>query len=67
MVVILSVADPGCFIPDPRSEFFASRIPGKKIPDPDLDMHQRIGIVNPKNYFLALGNMIRDVHSGSGS
>jgi hypothetical protein len=55
------------FIPDPRSEFLASRIPGKKIPDLDLDSHKRNGIFNPKNYFLALGNMIRDVHSGSGS
>jgi hypothetical protein len=55
------------FIPDPRSEFFASRIPGKKFPDPDLDSYKIIGIFNPTNYFLALGNMIRDVHSGSRS
>jgi hypothetical protein len=48
----------------PESEFFHPGSRVKEIPDP----HQRIlSIFNPKNCFQALGNMLRDVHPGSGS
>jgi hypothetical protein len=51
------------FIPDPN---FSIPVPGsKRLRSPDPDRHN--SIFNPKNYFLALGNMIRDVHPGSGS
>jgi hypothetical protein len=46
----------GMFIPDPRSEFFPSRIRNKEFK-----------YFNPKSCFLALGNMIRAVHPGSRS
>jgi hypothetical protein len=48
-------------IPDPNFSHFGSRV--KKIPDP----HQRVvSIFNTKICIKALGNMIRDVHPGSG-
>jgi len=43
------------------------------IPDPGLkkfmipDSRKNLSTFNPKNCFKALGNMIRDVHPGSGS
>jgi hypothetical protein len=56
----ISVADPGCLsrIPDPT--FFH---PGSRI------RRKEFKYFNPKNGFqaLALGNMIRVVHPGSGS
>ncbi len=65
--VFCSVADPGCY---PGSELFLSWVPepgSKRFPDPHP--HQRIEVqyFNPKNCIWALGNMIRDVHPGSGS
>jgi hypothetical protein len=58
-----SVADPGCLS---RIRFFPSWIQGQK------DSRIRIRIkefkyFKPKNCFYAPGNMIRDVHPGSGS
>ncbi len=54
------IPDPNFSIPDsdPRSKRF--RILG-------LETHQRIKYFLPKNFFSALGNMIRDVHPGFGS
>jgi hypothetical protein len=43
-------------------------IGSKKIPDPGSGTASKnLSIFNPKNCFQALGNMIRDVYSGSGS
>ncbi len=40
----------------------------KKIPDPGFNSPTKnLNIFNPKNCFQDLGNMIRDVHPGSGS
>jgi hypothetical protein len=48
---------------------FQSRIPGseiKKAPDPGSgSATKNLGIINPNNCYQALGNMIRDVYSGS--
>jgi hypothetical protein len=41
IVVVYSIADPGCFIPDPDPTIAPSRIPdpgGKKAPDPGTDL-----------------------------
>jgi hypothetical protein len=56
---------PGMFIPDPN---FSLPDPGsKKHPDPGSESASKnISIFNPKNCFLTLGNMIRNVHPGSG-
>jgi hypothetical protein len=50
----------------PESEFFPSRIQGQKDPDPG-SASKNLSIFNAKNCFQALGNMIQDVHPGSGS
>ncbi len=54
------------FIPDPGSEFFPSPIPIKGQRDSQIRIKE-FKYFNPKNCFLALGNMIRDVHPRSGS
>ncbi len=64
----------GMFILDPN--FFSSRIPnpgskrsriqGQKDPGSGSES-KNLSIFNPNNFFWALGNMIRDVHPGSGS
>jgi hypothetical protein len=57
------------FFPDHRSEFFHPGSRVKKIPDPgsgSASASKNVSIFNPKNCFSALGNMIRDVHPGSG-
>jgi hypothetical protein len=50
----------------PGSEFFLSRIQGKKDYGSG-SASKKISIFNPKHCFQALGNMIPDVHPGSGS
>ncbi len=60
------------FIPDPGSDFFPSGIPDPKSEFFHPGFRIRIKEFNPKtqtrkNGFLALGNMIRVVHPGSGS
>ncbi len=51
MTISSSVADPGCFIPDPGSEFFPSRILIFPIPDPNFSI--------PDPNFLHPGTRIR--------
>jgi hypothetical protein len=53
------------FIPDPGSDFFHPGSRVKEIPDPG-SVSKNLSIFNPKNCFLALGNMIWGVHPGSG-
>jgi hypothetical protein len=51
--------------------FYPSRIPDpgvKKAPDPGpTEAKTNLSIFNPKNRFNARGNVIPDVHAGSGS
>ncbi len=57
------VVDPGC---SSRIRIFPSRSQGKKNPGSGSSS-RNLNIFNPKNSFLVLGNMIRDVHPASGS
>jgi hypothetical protein len=52
------------FILDPNFFHPGSRV--KKILDPGYASASNLSIFHPKNYFLTLGNMIRDVHHESG-
>jgi hypothetical protein len=57
----------GIIIPNPGSEFFhpKSRIPDQK-DSGSAFASKNSSIFNPNNASLALGNMIRDAHPGSG-
>ncbi len=56
----------GMFILDPH--YFHPRSRVKKIPGSRIRIRfKEFKYFNPKNCFQALGNMIQDVHSGSGS
>ncbi len=58
-----SFADPECLSP---IRIFPTRIQGQK--DPEYgSASKNLSIFYPKKLFLALGNMIRDLHSGSRS
>ncbi len=61
-IELTSVADSGCLSRIP--EFFPSRFQGQKDPGSG-SASKNLSIFNPKNC-LALGNMIRDFHPGSG-
>ncbi len=72
------IADANFFHPIPNpgthiegQKYSGSRIPriqSKKSPDPEPgSASKNLSIVSPKNCFQALGNIIRDVHPGSGS
>jgi hypothetical protein len=53
---------------NPGSEFFHPGSRVKKIPNPiSGPTSKNLSIFNPKKLFQVLGNMIRDVHPGSGS
>ncbi len=70
MNIIFSDADPGFLSWIPDSNFFhpGSRIQGKKIPGSRIwILIKEFKYFNPTNCFSDLGNMIRDVHPGSGS
>jgi hypothetical protein len=58
-----SVLDPECLFRIPI-RIFLSQIPGLKDPGSG-SVAKNLSIFIPKNCFLVLGNMIRDVHAGS--
>jgi hypothetical protein len=67
--IILQCCGSEILIPDPNFVHTGSRIQGvKKISGSRIRIRiKEFECFNQKNYFLALGNMIRDVHFGSGS
>ncbi len=57
--IITSVTDPGCYVN-----------PGSQIPDPRSRIWIRmkiLSIFHTQNYYISIGNMIQNVHPGSGS
>jgi hypothetical protein len=63
-VLLIRVVYPGS-----RIRIFSIPDPGsKRFPDPESENphpHERILVLKTEKIFVALGNMIRDVHSGS--